>query len=1171
MVLPGGTSPAVPASTNSNNTLVPPSLRPTAAFGKMMMMQQQQQQQQEQQQQEKILATTTTKAYSVTIAVPKIHRCYVPLEEEEEVEEDEHVGHHHEQQRENFTDTASSSSAAVAATSTTVTADNNTNITTTTTMTTAPLSGMSSSESASSGNSELPKLPSDTVSLRSTPTTLSKGTENNPTTTSSSSSSHRNRSNRHRRAYTDGGGGGNNGSDGGLSPSRWNLVYDYKDDTFINRSSHPLKSMSNGNHNHDLITKNDNDQQQQRIVEMATTMRIEGVHETEGVVVQLEPKHKLPSSQNLAAVENVEDSIRNISSNRSRKLSHADRQEIMALMNGSSNSNNHVNQGMFYNSEEKKFNPMDDGTITPPPSSSHTDPNDATFFIPLEQDHELIGYVKGEESPKTMNKRGHRKTASNVPIIKDIVTAEEMAAIVKLPPAPPEQQQQQHQPKLVPSPSNLPPPAAATENPPLLPTFTTGWEADKTMTHPLTPNNIKNNNDHDPGMSTPVRKTVSDNGTIEGTVDQLSIDTTTDTIFGTTTPIKLAYAHDDDCCDHNNNNHHHHHGKVKRRVSYTTEAAAANALKMATRSSKAYGTHINNRNYSGTSIGSPTNHQSQHIPEEEKETEQEVVPPSLAPVGPPQPNTEIKVAVLVSLALKQLREDGHVLNRPRCLDAIANDSEWAEFTIVAKEPSIGIILERLERIGVGSSVGSVAIYKLELCRTADLYSALMENRENNTDPNATTPSTMRTANGTATTNGSGGTSDNPNAAATKMEWRNAASRLRVEQVKEQIHEQTELTFDYVSLLVVASLLAGIGLVVNSVVVIVASMLVSPLMGPVMGMTFGSRVLDWELTSFSLKNEMVSLVVCIVTGILVALCSAWTSSAQEWPTDEMAGRGTEVGLIAGVAIAIPSGMGVALSILGDNTSSLVGVAISASLLPPAVNAGICWMYAILLRTGAVENIADSNYAFGRTGTISLVLTIVNILCIWVAGILMFTIKEVAPSRSKSAFWEQDIKTARALKKGNKKIDMDVIKVGLQDAIEKEELAKQQRMMQRRMTLRRRHHPHRTSSRSSQMPRFNNFSVSSGPSLSEDIFEETLDDMLHPSPLFDDVHHSVSMTELATMLGFDRDADDFVEENDDADDYVEEQNDQVTDEETPPPGKQAAPNSNSDPAAAWYKIW
>jgi hypothetical protein len=43
------------------------------------------------------------------------------------------------------------------------------------------------------------------------------------------------------------------------------------------------------------------------------------------------------------------------------------------------------------------------------------------------------------------------------------------------------------------------------------------------------------------------------------------------------------------------------------------------------------------------------------------------------------------------------------------------------------------------------------------------------------------------------------------------------------------------------------------------------------------------------------------------------------------------------------------MDVALSILEKNTLSLVGVAILASLLLPAVNAGICWA-----KTGGTAN-------------------------------------------------------------------------------------------------------------------------------------------------------------------------------------------------------------------------
>ena len=68
-------------------------------------------------------------------------------------------------------------------------------------------------------------------------------------------------------------------------------------------------------------------------------------------------------------------------------------------------------------------------------------------------------------------------------------------------------------------------------------------------------------------------------------------------------------------------------------------------------------------------------------------------------------------------------------------------------------------------------------------------------------------------------------------------------------------------------------------------------------------------------------------------MLIGLGASWSSGAATWPTNEMSQRGEAMGLVTGIAVAIPSGCGVALSILGNNTSSLVGVAISASLLPP----------------------------------------------------------------------------------------------------------------------------------------------------------------------------------------------------------------------------------------------
>ncbi len=143
-------------------------------------------------------------------------------------------------------------------------------------------------------------------------------------------------------------------------------------------------------------------------------------------------------------------------------------------------------------------------------------------------------------------------------------------------------------------------------------------------------------------------------------------------------------------------------------------------------------------------------------------------------------------------------------------------------------------------------------------------------------------------------------------------------------------------------------------------------------------------------------------------------------------------------------------------MGNNTASLVGVAISASLLPPAVNAGLCWVYAILIRCGVIENVKvdpDGNlYDFNVIAGVSFVLTMVNVVCIWVSAVIMFNIKEVAPARSKSAFWSQDIKVARAVQNGSKSsMNLEAVKSGLQYAITKERKEKNMKKKQQKFVI------------------------------------------------------------------------------------------------------------------------
>jgi len=225
------------------------------------------------------------------------------------------------------------------------------------------------------------------------------------------------------------------------------------------------------------------------------------------------------------------------------------------------------------------------------------------------------------------------------------------------------------------------------------------------------------------------------------------------------------------------------------------------------------------------------------------------------------------------------------------------------------------------------------------------------------------------------------------------------SRMVVKQIVENIMHSAGFTFDYLLLLLSASLIAVAGLAINSSVAIVASMLVSPLMGPVLAFTFGVTLKQRTMADLGLKNELFSLLICISTGFVVgyfyALC---TMNRNHWPTDEMASRGQIVALADGAYIAAASGVGVALSVLGDYISTVVGVAISASLLPPAVNCGMLLAF-VLYEISFPQFVHGENTpVYDREenifmALISLTLTIENVIIIFVVSRCMFWIKNV----------------------------------------------------------------------------------------------------------------------------------------------------------------------------------
>eukprot|EP00808_Paulinella_micropora_P018293 g44712.t1 len=275
--------------------------------------------------------------------------------------------------------------------------------------------------------------------------------------------------------------------------------------------------------------------------------------------------------------------------------------------------------------------------------------------------------------------------------------------------------------------------------------------------------------------------------------------------------------------------------------------------------------------------------------------------------------------------------------------------------------STEIIWSKLTIIGVGTIFGNMAVLPLHALKWRKPKKERKDNNNNNNSPHESTASEE-----------------------------NDDGLLDMGVVHNQVHmriaKAAEFNFDYVMFLMTASVLAALGLATNNVVVVVASMLISPLMSPVIGATFGFVVKETHLAWRSVLVMLLGLVLSILMGLFVGLLMGEKyHEYYDWPTQEMLSRGDWHGLMIGLAIAIPSGVGAALSLLTANQSSLVGVAISASLLPPCVNCGLLLAYAIWL-----EETAEMKEALRMAG-ISFTLSVLNIICIVAFAGIAFKLK------------------------------------------------------------------------------------------------------------------------------------------------------------------------------------
>ena len=191
-------------------------------------------------------------------------------------------------------------------------------------------------------------------------------------------------------------------------------------------------------------------------------------------------------------------------------------------------------------------------------------------------------------------------------------------------------------------------------------------------------------------------------------------------------------------------------------------------------------------------------------------------------------------------------------------------------------------------------------------------------------------------------------------------------RLRLTPVEQEdilraVYDQSGVNLDYIVLIIIAAVLASLGLLLDNASVIIGAMLVAPVMQPCIAFAVGLSTARLNLV----RRALIGLGVGIPLALLVAALISGVLPGHIL-TNELMSRTQPTLLDAAVAFASGVVGGYALA-RKDIPAALAGVAIAAALMPPLCAAGI--------------NIAGGRFELGlRAG----LLFLMNITCIIISA-------------------------------------------------------------------------------------------------------------------------------------------------------------------------------------------
>jgi uncharacterized hydrophobic protein (TIGR00271 family) len=166
-----------------------------------------------------------------------------------------------------------------------------------------------------------------------------------------------------------------------------------------------------------------------------------------------------------------------------------------------------------------------------------------------------------------------------------------------------------------------------------------------------------------------------------------------------------------------------------------------------------------------------------------------------------------------------------------------------------------------------------------------------------------------------------------------------------ETVEFQTSESAELSFSFAAFMILATLIAALGLLQDSTILIIGAMVVGPEFGPLAGLSVALVQRRPALARRSLR----ALAVGFPLGIAAALAFTLVLRAAESAPDALREVSRPATLFIShpdeytVLVALLAGTAGALSLSTAKSGALVGVLISVTTIPAAANVGVASAY------------------------------------------------------------------------------------------------------------------------------------------------------------------------------------------------------------------------------------